>query len=258
MADIEACKKIAEEALCLPNPKGTPDRYLIDRAYRVLKLCNGIAQLNDVQRFQTDHECLALAALFRDTGFARYAQRENTISLPPSSELTEEDMRDFSAQVVQEKLSELLDSRQMERLCNIILESGRRDTTLIEAMILSDACNLDDMGAVGLCSEFRRSGVQGRGITEFLKSWKRKLEYDYWSARLRESFRFDSVRQIAQNRLQNAKLVMEQLEQENRAADLDKILAQQKQVLHGPISEIPEATAKKPTESIFKKPSHTQ
>ena len=87
-------------------------------------------------------------------------------------------------------------------------------------MVLSDARNLDDMGMVGIFNEMRRYVVHGRGVSEALASWKRKLDYDYWKARLRESFRFDSVRQIAQQRLQGAEQYMKQLELENRAGDL--------------------------------------
>ena len=39
--------------------------------------------------------------------------------------------------------------------------------------------------------------VHGRGLSEALASWRRKIDYDYWTARLRESFRFKAVAQLA-------------------------------------------------------------
>jgi hypothetical protein len=227
MADLNVIKELAEQSLIIPTLKGTPDRYLIDRSYRVLRHCGGIAELHDVRCFQIDLECLNVAALFRDTGFARYANQEDKASRMVLADLTDEDLRDFSAQIVQEKLADLLNPRQLERVCSIIIESGKRDTVLAESMILSDARNLDDMGAVGIFNEVRRYLVHGRGVSEAVTSWNRKLEYDYWSARLRESFRFAGVRDIARQRLQIAEQFMRQLDAENRAGDLERILMEQ-------------------------------
>jgi len=227
MADLNLIKEIAEQVLAIPTIKGLPDRYLIDRAHRVLRHCGGIARLNEVQCFHVDHECLNIAALLRDAGFARYANQEDLVARMVLADLTDEDMRDFSSQVVHEKLNEILNPRQMERVCSIIIESGKRDTVLIEAMILSDARNLDDMGAIGIFNEFRRYVVHGRGATEALKSWKRKMEYDYWAARLRESFRFETVRKLAERRLKFAEQFMRHLEEENKAGDLEEILLEQ-------------------------------
>jgi len=227
MSDLNIIKEIAQQSLAIPTFKGIPDRYLIDRALRILRHCGNIAQLNEVRRFQIDQPCLNIAVLFRDTGFAAYANQQDLAARMVLADLNDEDMRDFSTQIVQEKLSGLLNPRQMERACSIILESGSRSTNLIEAMILSDARNLDDMGAVGLFSEMRRYIVHGNGATEALVSWKRKIDYDYWTARLRESFRFETVRNIARQRLQIAEQFMAQLEIENRAGDLEDFLLEQ-------------------------------
>jgi len=227
MADLNVIKEIVEQVLAVPTLKGTPDRYLIDRAYRVLRHCGSISRLHDVACFQIDNECLSVASLFRDAGFARYASQEDKAARMVLADLTDEDLRDFSTQVVHETLTDLLNPRQMERVCSIMIESGDRETTLIEAMILSDARNLDDMGAIGIFNECRRYVVHGRGATDALTSWNRKVEYDYWSARLRESFRFESIRKLAEKRLQTAENFMRELAIENRAGDLEDMLLEQ-------------------------------
>ena len=227
MADLNLVREIAQQVLAIPTLKGTPDRYLIDRADRVLRHCANIARLNEVGCFQIDHECLNIAALFRDAGFARYADQADIVSRTVLADLTDEDLRDFSAQMIHEKLADLLNPRQLERVCSIITESGKRDTVLIEAMVLSDARNLDDMGAIGIFNEFRRYVVHGRGVSEAIGSWNRKIEYDYWAARLNESFRFDAVRKLARERLKFAEQFMEHLDQENLAADLEATLLEQ-------------------------------
>ena len=159
-----------------------------------------------------------------------YACQEDKVARMVLADLTDEDMRDFSSQLVREELQGLLNPRQMERICSIIIESGKRSTSLVEAMILADARNLDDMGAVGIFNEMRRYLVHGRGVTEAIAGWKRKVEYEYWSARLRESFRFDCVRKIAEKRLTEALNFMTQLDRENKAGDLEELLMQQKMV----------------------------
>jgi len=241
MADLQIFKEIAEQVLEIPTLKGTPDGYLIDRAYRILRHCGGIARLGEVQRFQMDHDGLYIAALFRDAGFAHYANQEDKVSRMVLADLTDEDTRDFSTQIVQEKLVEFLAPEQLERVCSIIIESGKRNTTIIEAMVLSDARNLDDMGANGIFNEMRRYVIHGRGVAEALAGWNRKVEYDYWAARLRESFRFEAVRAIAEQRLITAQKFMAQLEIENKAADMEEILLKQTQ---RPIVELPAPNAK--------------
>lgn len=228
MSELDVIKEIAEKTLAIPTLRGTADRYLIDRAFRILRYCGSIAQLTDIQRFQIDRTCLNAAALFCDSGFARYASQDDKRARMVLADLTDDDLRDFSCQVVHEHLTETLNPRQLERICAIIMESGKRETSLIEAMVLSDARNLDDMGAVGIFNELRRYVVHGRGVSGAIVSWKRKIEYDYWKARLRESFRFDPVRELASRRLKFAKKFMEELDTENKAGDLEKILLEQK------------------------------
>ena len=95
-----------------------------------------------------------------------------------------------------------------------------------EAMILSDAANLDDMGAVGLFNEFRKYASLGKGVADILKTWKRKLDYQYFQARLKESFRFKSVAKLAQKRHAEVENFMNQLQTENSAADLGKLITE--------------------------------
>ena len=111
MADLSVYKEIAAQVLAVPTLKGTPDRYLIDRAFRVLRHCGGISRLPDVQAFQIDNECLSIAALFRDSGFARFANDEDNLARMVLADLSDEDLRDFSTQVVQERLAGLLNPR---------------------------------------------------------------------------------------------------------------------------------------------------
>ena len=90
-------------------------------------------------------------------------------------------------------------------------------------MILSDARNLDDMGVVGIFSEFRRNVIEGKGVCDALQIWKRKVDYRYWQARLKESFRFEQVRKVAEQRLSAAECFMNQLKAEAEARDVERL-----------------------------------
>ena len=73
MGEMVIVREIAEQVLRIPTLKGTPDRYLIDRANRVLRHCGSIAQLPEVRRFQIDNLCLKISALMRDSASSMYS-----------------------------------------------------------------------------------------------------------------------------------------------------------------------------------------
>jgi hypothetical protein len=169
-----------------------------------------------------DNFCLMPATYFSDSGLARYfSTRKAEKGGAAAGNITRSDLLSFSTEVVEEKLGGLLDKRRIEKINRIIVESGSNFTKLTEAMILSDARNLDDMGAAGIFSEARRHAINGKSISDALQDWQRKKDYQYWQARLAESFRFKAVRRIAQRRLSAAEYFMSQLNAENRAHDLE-------------------------------------
>ena len=93
-------------------------------------------------------------------------------------------------------------------------------------MVLSDGRGLEDLGAAGLLGGLRGQLIDGKSVSSMLESWKRKIEYGYWQARLKESFRFSAVRQIAEWRFAAVEQFMNQLATENTAVDMEKQLAE--------------------------------
>jgi HD superfamily phosphodiesterase len=91
---------------------------------------------------------------------------------------------------------------------------------LNEAKILSDAQNLDDMGIVGIFSLLRNSSLRGKGPSDVLRSWKKKIDYGYFQARLKESFHFESVKRIAKKRFELTENFMSRLQDECSAKDI--------------------------------------
>lgn len=225
---MDVVKEIAQQALSVTTMTGTKDNWLWDRAQRVLRNVEHICSLPELteKNLPIDRFCLTAAACFSEAGFTRSAEAEDAGSKPVLTDVSSDDLWDFSTRVVADKLAGALPEHKIDKINKIITEAGNRFTNMLEAMILSDARNLDDMGAVGLFNEFRKYAALGKGVADILKTWKRKLDYQYFQARLKESFRFESVEKLAQKRHIAVENFMNQLQTENAAGDLEKLIAE--------------------------------
>ena len=234
MESLEQIRKAAYELLIVEGPAGQTERWLWDRACRIVRHIEAISRLPDLQEIRESVDLFALetAGYLSDSGLPVYAAtRETGISLA-LLELGRPELRDFSLQTIREKLTSIKQMDFLEKVCRIVSESDNRFTKLPEAQILSDARNLEDMGLVGLVQDIRRCLLQGKGVSAILESWKRKIDYRYWEARLKESFHFPSVRKIAQKRFSAAESCMRSLEMEDFGQDLKNIVLESL----GPIS----------------------
>ena len=226
MPEIELVREIAQQTLKVSTLTGASDNWLWDRSQRVVRNVEHICKLPDIAEanLAIDRFCLACAAYFSDSGFIHYADSEDVTARVALADLNVTDLRDFSTQVVTDKLTGKLAKEKIAKINKIIIESSNKLTEMPEASILSDGRSLDDMGAVGIFNEFRRYVVQGKGVTDAINNWQRKIDYRYWEARLRESFRFESVRRIADRRFHAAEYFMKQLNIENIAKDLEEVM----------------------------------
>jgi hypothetical protein len=226
MSEMDVIRQIAEEVMKIPTLAGVNDNWLWDRTMRILRNAEHICRMPELAEHSvpTDRFCLIAAAYFADAGFARWADAEDTSSRLVLSDVSQTDLRDFSTQIVNDRLTGAVAGPKIEKINKIIVESANRFTEMIEAMILSDARNLEDMGAVGLYHEFRKYVIHGKGVADVLDSWKRKIDYRYWQARLKESFRFESTRKLAEQRFSAAEYFMNQLQVEHTARDLEELL----------------------------------
>jgi hypothetical protein len=226
MPGIDVVRKTAQQVLAVPTITGMRDNWLWDRTQRVVRNVDYICRMREISKanLAIDRFCLIGAAYFSDSGFLHYADSEEITSRVVLADLNVMDLRDFSAQVVGDNFSGVLSDVKVEKICKIIIESSNKFAEMIEAKILSDARSLDDMGAVGIFNEFRRYIVHGKGATDAINSWQRKVDYRYWEARLKESFRFESVRKIANRRFHSAEFFMKQLSMENSGKDLEEVV----------------------------------
>ena len=227
MSKLDKIKQIAWEALSVPAPPGGRDDWLWDRTLRILRNIEHICRLPELaeKAISIDRFCLFAAAYFADSGLVGFSKDQKTSRRFPPADVTNADLCNFSTQVVSDKLADVITDTRIDKINKIIIESFNRFTDVTEAMILSDGRGLEDLGVAGLLWGLRGQVMNGKGISDMLESWKRKIEYGYWQARLKESFRFSVVRVIAKKRLTATERFMNQLSIENTASDLEEQLA---------------------------------
>jgi hypothetical protein len=228
MSELDIVKGLAKQALIIRTRGGGGDKSLWDRAQRLVRYVEYICRLPDLAgvSVQIDRFCLTAATYFSDAGLARYLESEKQVAKWPISDAKGHDLLDSSARVVKAKLADAIEGAKIGKINRIIIESGSRLTKMTEAMVLSDARNLDDTGVAGIFNEFRRYTIEGKGISDCLQSWKKKKDYRYWQARLKKSFRFEHVRDLAEERLAAAEALMNQLKLETEALDLEESIAE--------------------------------
>ena len=225
MSELDTVRNLAKQVLTVPTLTGELDNSLWDRVRRLVRNAEYICRLPELAKpeLQIDRFCLYAATYFSDAGLARYLDHGKTSDKLSVPDANSSDLLDFCTAVVEEKLQPCIDPARIEKINRIITEASNRFTTMTEAMILSDARNLDDMGAAGIFMQFKRFVSDGKAVSDALKGWKRKIDYRYWQARLKESFRFESVRKVASRRLIAAEHFMNQLKVEAEAGDLEEL-----------------------------------
>lgn len=234
MSELNVVKELARQLHIVPSLNNThDDDSLWDRSQRVARNVDLICKLPELNKTkaQIDQFCLKVAAYFFSVGHAHQLRTERkgkrvTIGsfLTPSNPLSNEELLDICLKITEEKLKDLLDKRRLDIISRIITESSGNFARMTEAMILSDAKNLDDMGAAGLFNDFKHHVISGKSISSVLDNWKRKVDYQYWQGRLKDSFKFESVRKLAAQRFSTAEHFMKQLYLEHAAEDINELI----------------------------------
>ena len=225
MPELDTVKNLAKQTLTIRTLTSEIDNSLWDRGQRLVRNVKHICQLPELGNagLQIDRFCLITATYFSDAGLACHLETKNSKGKPLTTNTNGDDLLDFCTQMVEEKLTDVIENAKIEKINRIITGSNNHFTRMTEAMILSDARNLDDMGATGIFNEFKQHVIGGKGASDALQIWKRKIDYRYWESRLKRSFRFESVRKLAEQRLSTAEYFMNQLRVETEAHDLKEL-----------------------------------
>jgi len=219
----EAIRNQARADLMIPTEGGTFDVFLWEHSIRVARYAAYIARLPEVRAASPDEDALLAAALYHDAGWLVGLRNEEIrrddilIGTPPDSHF------ERGAQLMEESLGDLLSEESLARASRAIRMVKDQRSDSIEAHIVSDADNLDEFGIVSLWLTARRGLGDGKGVEAAIGSWRRKSEYRFWEARLRDSFRFTPVRELAARRLASLGQLMGELEVQHQALDVQSL-----------------------------------
>ncbi len=206
------------EDLVIIDHQGREDVFLRERSDRLADLVEKIGDLPEATDLELDRTALRAAAIYHDAGWAIQCRQGIVTRAEILVRATTDAQRELAVALLESRLSDVLEPSSLQAAVEILRQTNRRDTAIVEAHILSDAVNLDEMGPLLLWVLVRRHALEGKGVQAALESWNARKEYGYWRARI-ENFHFEPVRQLAKERLACVEQYMAQLSVHNQGTD---------------------------------------
>ncbi len=210
----------AHADLMLTDSHGEDDTFLWEYALRVAQSALSIAVLPGVHNHHPDQQVVYAAGLYHASGWAVGVRAgridRGQVLLAPLCESTAED----GAAVLESRLADLIPEEKLRRAARVVRSLPHRETDLIEAQIVTEARNLEEFGLLAVWPAVRKGMIEGKGIQAALDTWRRKREYHFWPARLKDAFRFDAVREVAKQRLSTLETFMEELARQHMGHDI--------------------------------------
>ena len=224
MANVERVAALAKKLLTIHVGEGKKDTWIWQHSERVRRLASMIAALPELATRPIDRDALAAACLFHDAGWIVQLQSGSIDRWRLLGKPTSDIQRELGAALMRENISRLIPAASLETAVEAIRQCNFRQSSLVEAEILGEAENLDDVGVIQLLKQVRQHQVDGRAIEQLLSAWKRQQEYQFWEARIKDSFRFESIRQLARVRLAAVDRFMSAISSEHEGGDLLKLI----------------------------------
>ncbi|MBK8915959.1 MAG: HD domain-containing protein [Phycisphaerales bacterium] len=201
MAQMERVGPLVRQALTLRDEQGRTDLWLLEHSERVVQLSRAIAELPELQGRRMDLAALELAALCHDLGWAIQVQQGRFDRWQVLSRPTSDLQRELAAGWMVEQLAHLLSPDELERATETVRVCNNRTGAFLEARLLNEAENLDDIGLLHVLRQFRQVQAEGRPLEQLVSGWQRQQEYQYWEARINDCLRFEATRRLARRRL---------------------------------------------------------
>lgn len=210
----------AREDLIVIDDQGQAEVFLWEHSERVARCATeGIPALPDVPAEGLNIDALAAAALYHDAGWA-VEYRDGTVSRGDiCNRGTSRPQRELAVDLMRTNLREVLAAGSLQQACDWVMQMDRGDADTVEARILADAENLDQIGALLYWRIVRRQALEGKGVKAAIETWETHKQYSFWESRI-EAIHFKSVRDIAHARLQRFDRFMDELARQHSGADL--------------------------------------
>jgi hypothetical protein len=232
MTVIDSIWARARDDLVIVGGKGQEDVFLWEHSARIARCAQLIARLPGVQALAPDIHAVVAASLYHNAGWAvvvREGEIDRCAVLMRPTSVTQ---REHAIQMMENSLAALLPPGVVERSVAAVRSMGERDIDSIEGQIVAEAENLNEFGLLTLWANIRRGAIEGKGVQAAVDTWHRRREYQYWTALLNDSFRFDEVRAIARQRLQRYEQVMAAIEEQHECKDVTAALGAEEPAAH--------------------------
>ena len=224
MKDTDSIWNRARADLTIATESGDQDVFLWEHSDRIARWAQQIARLAMFQEQSPDEAAIVAAALYHDAGWVARLQEGDVGRIDILIRAVSDTHFEQSASFMERSLAGLLPEKVLKHASDVIRALGDRQTQLVEPQIISDAESLEEFCLLALWPTIRRGALEGRGVQAVIDTWHRKKEYQFWTARLNDSFRFAPVRNLAKARLAKFERAMTELEQHHKGTDI--LLAQ--------------------------------
>lgn len=210
----------ARADLVITTEQGGEDLILWEHSVRVSETARQIARLPEVQAASPDEAAIVAAALYHDAGWVARLRDSEIRRGEILCRLKSEAHREHGALMLEHALGELLPRDTLQRASGAIRTLKNRRIESVEGQVITEADNLDELGVLSLWSSIRRGVTEGKGVQAVIDTWRRRKEYRFWEAHLKDSFRFAPVRAVAEKRLEQLERLMRELEGQHTGADI--------------------------------------
>jgi HD superfamily phosphodiesterase len=224
MVKLDAIRKQAQQDLVLTCPEGRRHTMLWDHSSRVCDSALLIASLPEFAREEIDPNRLTVVAFYHDAGWAvQYESGDIDISAVLGT-LTTPIQSTLAASFMLDRLKKLASPQILESAAECIRVLCDHDITQPCAQIVAEADHLDEFSVVTSCSKVFKQMHNGRSVDAVLDTWDNQNSYGFWTAKIKDSFRFESTRQIANARLKVLEQFIEHMRMHHKNMDVRKFL----------------------------------
>ncbi len=214
----------ARTDLVITKARGDEDVLLWEHSMRVAQNARQIVGLPEAVATGADEAAVVVAALYHEAGWIARLKRGEIEPSDIFVRSTHDDHREEGAAMLGRSMAKLLPGESLTRALHAVRAMDDRNTDRGDALALMDADHLDEFGVISLWPTVRKGFLDGKGVQAAVETWRRRKEYRFWEARLRDSFHFDAVRDVARSRLAQLDEVMQVLAEQQEGKDLARQL----------------------------------
>ncbi len=224
MVNLDAIRKQAYQDLVLICAEGKPRTLLWDHSSRVCDSALLISRLPEFARKDVDPNKLAIVALYHDAGWAvQYESGDIDINAVQGT-VTTAIQCTLAATFMLEKLTKLASPEILEYAAECIRVLSDHDILQPCAQIVAEADHLDEFNVVTSCTKVFKQILSGRSVDAVIETWDNQNSYGFWTAKIKDSFRFESTRMIATSRLKVFEEFIEHMRAHHKNMDVRQLL----------------------------------